>query len=301
MPRSRTRDLVELFGFAPTDLSDTASSFWELEACPFISAKCVKYNHDQTITYGTCSVSTSGKEIIICPNRLYAEGRLPIRKVAADAFGEGLPLYDFSQYLEVRGKGGKFVVALGQNSGREIKIGRSFSMDWVLALIEDKSLSEYVGIEVQSIDITGNYRDAWHGYKDLRSKPDATIPESEHGLNYANVHKRLIPQLIRKGVVYSKSKYVKRGLYFIIPDIVFSKFEEVVGTLTNLYVPQNDSITVHTYGLGPKVPAGQQRKLKLMRRIRFGLNEFSQKFISGPNLPSGEALDRVIIKLLGIR
>lgn len=44
-------------------------------------------------------------------------------------------------------------------------------MDWVLAHISEAKLVEYVGIEVQSIDITGNYRDAWHSYKNFTKIP----------------------------------------------------------------------------------------------------------------------------------
>jgi len=300
MPRARNRDLAEIFGYAPNDLSPTARYFWDLEACPFISKKCSKYNHDQTITYGTCSVRTKDKEIIICPNRLYAEDFLSIRNVVADAFGTNVPLFDFSEYLKKRKSIKKFVVALGQNSGREINVGRSLSMDWVLALIENKFLIEYTGIEVQSIDITGNYRDAWHAYKNLPSRPSAQIPESRHGLNWANVHKRLIPQLIRKGLVYSRSSYVKKGLYFILPDIVFKKFEGVVGDLNAIEFPNQKTITVQTYELAPTVPAGNQRQLKMVRQIRFGLDEFSEKFISGPNLPTGQELDEAVKRHLRI-
>ncbi|CAH1044724.1 hypothetical protein HPTD01_3202 [Halomonas sp. TD01] len=96
-------------------------------------------------------------------------------------------------------------------------------MDWVLAKVKNGKLQQYVGVEVQSIDITGNYRDSWHTYKNLNTSFSGDIPRSEHGLNWANVHKRLIPQLIRKGVVYSNSKLVPSGLYFIVPDIVYKK------------------------------------------------------------------------------
>ncbi|MBO8589981.1 restriction endonuclease, partial [Staphylococcus aureus] len=70
------------------------------------------------------------------------------------------------------------------------------------------------------------------------------LPTSQHGLNWANVHKRLIPQIIRKGVVYSRSNYVKKGLYFILPEIVYNKFEDVIGADIPLLKTQtNKSIT----------------------------------------------------------
>jgi hypothetical protein len=55
-------------------------------------------------------------------------------------------------------------------------------MDWVLAKIVDGSLAEYIGVEVQSIDITGNYRDAWYAARDRKTE----FPPSAHGLYTAS-------------------------------------------------------------------------------------------------------------------
>ena len=171
-------------------------------------------------------------------------------------------------------------------------------MDWVLAYIKDGALDEYVGIEVQSIDITGNYRDAWYAARDQKS----IIPASNHGLNWANVHKRLIPQIIRKSLVYSKSKLVKQGLYFIVPEPVYQRFEEIIGNDIPLVTKNGkDVITIHTYDLSNPVVPGSKRTLNQARTLKFKADEFSTRFISGPNLPSGESLDSKIREVLSCR
>ncbi|EGT4426045.1 restriction endonuclease, partial [Cronobacter sakazakii] len=48
------------------------------------------------------------------------------------------------------------------------------------------------------------------------------------------------------------------------------------------------------------VPNGQQRSLEQNRKIIFDLDEFSKRFTTGPNLPSGEDLDDVIKRALGV-
>lgn len=101
--------------------------------------------------------------------------------------------------------------------------------------------------------------------------------------------------------MYSRSNYVKKGLYFILPDIVYRKFEDVIGNDIPLLDYQNNkTITVYTYELSDKVPDGQQRALLQNRRITFDLDEFSKRFTTGPNLPSGEELDAVIKKAIGV-
>ena len=293
-----TRNLVELFGHSPEDISSKTRKLWNLGACPFTFQPCIKHNHDQTIVYGTCSVTSPFGDVVICPNRLYANNYESIKKVAKDAFGE-IQYFFYDEFIKSNSDNIECAVALGANSGKEVKIGRSLSMDWVLARIKNNKLIEYVGIEVQSIDITGNYRDAWHAYKNYSSNSNS-IPSSEHGLNWANVHKRLIPQIIRKGVVYSKSKYCKKGLYFVLPDIVYRKFEDVVGNdLQNISTPNSETLTVFTYKLTEKKVNGI-RNLALDRTIRFSLDEFANRFISGPNLPPATELDNTIKSILGV-
>ncbi len=300
MPRAKGKDLAEIFGHAPDDLTRSTRQLWQLGACPFVNLPCVKHNHDNTITYGTCSVrNTPGDEVIICPYRLYANNYGSIRSVSADAFGPDIKLYFYSDYIKHRRTLKDCVVALGTNSGKEVHAGRTLSMDWILARVRNGTLVEYTGVEVQSIDITGNYRDNWHAYNNLRKK-DAIIPASGHGLNWANVHKRLIPQLIRKGIIYSRSELVKKGLYFIVPDAVYAKFEGILGDIPTVDMPAQDTISVLTYSLGQPTTQGRMRSLVQKRVIRFSIKDFAERFISGANLPSGADLDSQVRARLSV-
>lgn len=294
------KDIVEIFGYSPDDLSPSCRSLWNLEACPFINKACVKTNHDKSIVYGTCSVTSPYGDCIICPNRLYANNYDSLRRVSTEVFGDAVEFFTYEEFIPVREENGTCVVALGHNSGKEVNLAGQLSMDWVLAKIQNGELVEYVGVEVQSIDITGNYRDCWYAYKNLKSTT-TSIPSSEHGMNWANVHKRLIPQLIRKGLIYSRSSLVNHGLYFILPDIVYKKFENIIGQdIRKKRSSAADILTVHTYGLSPETEAKNQRDLILVRNHKFTLSEFSKRFISGANLPSGDDLDAAVRRVLGL-
>ena len=133
---------------------------------PEVIVSIIRSIVESTVTYGTCSVTSPYGDCIICPNRLYVNNFETLRVVAEDAFG-AIPFYTYSEYVTNRGQLEPFVVALGMHSGHEINLNRSCSMDWVLAKVVDQQLVEYTGIEVQSIDITGNYRDTWYAYKNI--------------------------------------------------------------------------------------------------------------------------------------
>ncbi len=93
---------------------------------------------------------------------------------------------------------------------------------------------------------------------------------------------------------------MKKGLYFIVPEPVYQRFEEIIGSDIPVEARAGkDIITVYTYDLGPGVRPGNTRKLVLARTVRFQLDEFSMRFITGPNLPSGETLGDKIRMLLG--
>ncbi len=306
MPRSKGKDMCEIFGFTPDDLTSECRNYWAREICPFIGTKCTKYNHDKSLIYGVCSVVTSNQETIICPKRLYAESYKTLRDVCADAFGY-LPLYLVNEVktLElVKEKPNEFVVAFGQNSGREIQVGSSrnkLSMDWVLVRVVDGKAFEIAGVEVQSIDITNNYRTIWEAYRNLESNPNISIPVSTHGMNWANVHKRLIPQIIRKGQIYADSKLATKGMYFILPDTVYSRFEDIVGHTTPKALPGKGILSVFTYSLGKSVDRGKIRNLERTRIIRVSLEEFALNFISGGKIPGSsldEAVEQQVLNLL---
>jgi hypothetical protein len=81
MVQRPSKDIVEIFGYAPDDLSVASRSLWNLGACPFIEKPCTKTNHDQTITYGTCSVTSPYGDCIICPNRMYENKYASLKRV----------------------------------------------------------------------------------------------------------------------------------------------------------------------------------------------------------------------------
>lgn len=150
MPRAPGKDIAEIFGHAPDDLSTAARSLWTVNACPFVSGPCIKTNHDKTITYGVCSVrNLNGDEVITCPKRLYAGNYQVLRAIAADAFGAQTPFYMYDEFIRRRGNTGKMAVALGQHSGREVNLGAQLSVDWIIALLENAQLLDLVLVKVE--------------------------------------------------------------------------------------------------------------------------------------------------------
>jgi hypothetical protein len=310
MPRAPGRDIAELFGYSPDDLSQSASLAFERGMCPFSKQPCSKRDHSSGVVYGVCSVTNGSRadennDVIVCPQRLYADDYRVLKLVADEIWSNdyeqlvvGGTLDDLkSRALAVSNS----VVAFGYRSGKEVSAG-SMSMDWVLQRYSSDrrrlQASEFVGIEVQSIDITGNYRDPWAAYKRLKNGHHVpSIPNSEHGLNWANVHKRLIPQIIRKGNLYSRVPRA-RGFFFLTPDLVFQRFEGVLGTVAPANAPSRDTLSIITFELRGRTTPGSVRALAVKRRLHFRLSDVAAAFVSHVADEGPSELDRSLMSIL---
>jgi hypothetical protein len=108
MPRARGNDLCELFGYAPDDTSEQARRQWKSQNCPFVGNTCIKHSHPQEgrVVYGSCSVvnrtKNSIEEVIICPQRLYADGYECLRRVTWDALQAEPPLLMADEYSRLK-------------------------------------------------------------------------------------------------------------------------------------------------------------------------------------------------------
>lgn len=303
--RADGQDIVELFGYASDDVSVIAKQQFQRADCPFIQGKCSKTNHDKTLIYGTCSVTArkAKREVIICPKRLYADN-YRVLSDAANAVWGSIPLIAGGSVSELRNKGLAYTecaIAFGQNSGREVTINSNgkMSLDWVIQRYKQIGSNlvpqDYIGVEIQSIDTTMNYRENWQAYKKLKSgTPPNAIPNAAHGLNWANVHKRLIPQIIRKGNVYSFTKRCS-AFFFILPDIVYEQFEEVLGTIPEQSSPSRQNLSVLTYGLGTVSNAGEHRSLIHHRTKHHSLNDIAHAFVTNCGDTVSDELDEVLL------
>jgi len=221
--------IVEFFGFEP--LRPEARPFIADTRCPFTELGCIKPNH------GACSVrQTSGDAIICCPNRMYEGKYAALSEIAAEVFGPGSELVSA---VEARARSnsknltGNEVVAFGKGWGGELPLPRpkrsdggssgAYYVDWILAKIDASGhLEEFTALEVQTIDTTGSYKDQANAY--FAGKKFSGW--SKAGMNWENVNKRILPQLIYKGHVLRREAKCSKGLFFICPKQVYDKIRQ---------------------------------------------------------------------------
>ena len=161
---------------------------------------------------------------------MYAENYKMLSTIAEKAFRVNLNLYSGRLAVAKAKQENGAIAVFGHGWGGELPLpkrqGRgSYYVDWILARLDGAGeLVEFTAIEVQTIDTTGSYKNARSALIDRQ-----TIEKDTVGLNWENVSKRIIPQIIYKGQVLQREELCRSGLYFVCPKPVFDRVIERLG------------------------------------------------------------------------
>ncbi len=294
----------EFFGFRADDLSIRAREAAKKNVCPIIKELCWKTFRDKTIS-GVCTLKpiTSGP-VICCPIRLYAEDHRILRDISFKAFGNELELVPGRKaVMHAKTESKSCIAVFGRGWGGELRLpqksGRGgYFVDWVLAKLDKTGeLEEFIAVEVQSIDTTGNYRNGFAALKRRRE-----VVKTSAGLNWENVSKRILPQLIYKGQVLQREEQCRKGLFFVCPEPVFAHIVDRLGGQEGLihYVLQPASITFATYNfdLDAKFKDGQLVPLKQTKMHSTTVYKVQEAF-NNVTLPAENVYRHAILKALG--
>jgi Restriction endonuclease NotI len=285
-------NIIEFFGYDPHDNSPAAKQARKQKHCPILGSQCTKTLSDGEIS-GACTLKPKKSgPVICCPIRLYAKNYRILNEVVDVAFGTGIPLVPANKIT----KGGDCVAVFGKGWGKELRLparGKSggYFVDWVLAHVNAAgALVDFVAVEVQSIDTTGNYRAEREAY--LRGR--AFAGTSSAGFNWENVNKRILPQIIYKGHVLRQEPLCKKGLFFICPTPVYLKISERLGGALRRYPIQPGSLTMMWYDIGPAVATGQMRHLVCVGQHTTTIDQVALAFTAPSNLPPPQVYENAI-------
>jgi len=264
--------ISEFFGYRAEDKSEIALQTALKQQCPFLSSPCTKILSRDRTPAGVCAIRQKSKDspdVICCPIRIYADDYKMLRIVSQKAFGQSLGLYAGRAAVEKAKIDGGAIAVFGHGWGGELRLPQrkgtgSYFVDWVLARLNEKGeLVEFTAIEVQTIDTTGNYRDARAALLTNRKIAQDTV-----GLNWENVSKRIIPQLVYKGQVLQREELCRTGLFFVCPKAVYDRVINRLGGKEKIprFPPQPASIhfLAYDYQLSSETHDGVIRPLDVL-------------------------------------
>lgn len=295
--------VYDWFGYRFDDSSQAAAHAAATQTCPAVGGVCTKQDNP-----GGCAVESAQQRVIICPKRLYVDGHKFLREIANQAFGsfdlsreqDGLPALckgSLSKQVALT-KGKAQVGVFGHEWDGEIKLPPAkpgsrtrYSVDFTLVVVEKTGdLAAFVPVEVQALDTTGSYQASLAGLKNGRQQVRSTV-----GLNWENVNKRIIPQLITKGLMLQGEPLCTRGLFFVTPEPVYNKVMDRLGGVTHFRtIPQQaGSITFISYRYEP-AHQGQPIGLAPRPSVTISTTDMSMAFISPQYLPPAGSYGKLI-------
>lgn len=199
MPCNPETIIGEVLGRRAVKGADPAAEEYR---CPYLHSRCVKRSTNlPTEPYPVCTLwrrhegvpDPASDLIFVCPKRFYAVDFL--KEVINHCWPGEKPA--------------------NPRVAPEVKMAGFGNVDFVIADVKpDGEIAEFLSVELQAIDITGT---VFPAYQALRAGTDLDRKPT-YGLNWDNVYKRYITQLIRKGYFHHhwKSKIVA-----VIPDQVY--------------------------------------------------------------------------------
>jgi len=246
--------IYEFYGYGATDGSRKAKEAAASAVCPFLGTTCEKTLSDGIVS-GVCAIRpVKSGPVICCPIRLYADNYRVLNEIARRAFGSD---HDLVRGPQARARAVResrpLVAVFGQRWGGELRLPRktghgNYFVDWILALVsETGELQQFVAVEVQTMDTTGNYRSGRTALMDGRRE----MVHTSVGINWENVSKRIVPQLVYKGQVLQREQLCQRGLFFVCPEPVLKHILERLGGTLPRFPERKASITFLAYDYAP--------------------------------------------------
>lgn len=295
--------IAEFFGYAASDKSKIALTTASRKNCPFLGSFCIKTLAREKIISGVCAIrqKTEGSpNVICCPIRLYADNYKMLHLIAQKAFHQKLNLYAGRVAVEKAKEEGGAIAVFGKGWGGELRLPKrkgmgSYFVDWVLARLDGNGeLAELTAIEVQTIDTTGSYGKAQQVLAETRD-----IVSDTAGLNWENVSKRIIPQIIYKGQVLQREDLCRSGLYLVCPKPVYQRILDRLGGTEKLpkFPSQPASINFIAYDAIKEHRNGEITPLGIIEEHCTTVYKVQEAF-SSLNLPEGNVYKEAISKTL---
>lgn len=215
--------LAEVLGRPVGERFDPAASGF---LCPFVASPCTKRSAKLDEPYPVCTIRTRRQgNVCVCPKRFYA----------VDFLGEVVEYCWPASHPPAN-----------PQIAPEVQMKGFGNVDFVIADIdEDGDVAQFLSVELQAIDITGSVMpayQAWRAGKSLNKNP-------KYGLNWDNVYKRYITQLIRKGYFHH---HWGTKIVAVIQDVVYQYITERFEFMRSPNVSSsNINVIFMVYGFEP--------------------------------------------------
>jgi len=219
---------IEILGCPSIDMHEPVNADY---ICPFIGNKCIKRGHYTNDPFPVCSLwKHSGRgnkrgpsrPVIVCPKRFF---HADLIADILDHCWDGI--YDRKNIM----------------TAHEIKMGKAGNIDMVVCDTTDlPDINSFISVELQAVDITGSVSDAYTAH----INQSELLYTPKYNFNNANVFKRFVTQLIKKGYFHSTWR---KKVVAVVQDYLLEDIRSRVGIAPSDPKDEHTSIVFLSYAL----------------------------------------------------
>lgn len=239
--------VVELFGCSTSQLPSLGwGRVVRQQHCPYLDRQCIKTRKSESETaIGTCVLNygSESSPVVICPHRL-----LERQQIFTDCI-----------HLLTKHEPGHELHVVPE---RTIPGG---SIDYFLVSARDRTVRDFVGIELQTLDTTGTVwpeRQRFLRSHGIKVKDADVASEKPFGMNWKMTAKTILVQLHHKIETF---ECLNKHLVLVAQDCLVDYMRREF-SFSHLHEPTRlgDSMQFHVYGLQPR---GSDLGLQLRTRL----------------------------------
>jgi hypothetical protein len=190
--------------------------------CPFLSRTCVKQRKsDAAQTIGACTVGFQSNSLIICPHRFIAGDQIFHDCVDLLTSAGATPTYRIIPEVQIPGG----------------------NVDYFLVASNGDIITDYVGIEIQSLDTTGS-GGIWDARQDINA---GTLHSSySYGINWRMSAKTILMQMHHKSESFEG---LGKKLVLVVQAEFFAYMVREFSTTHLREASPEDSVHFHIYDI----------------------------------------------------
>ena len=271
MPFDPLEIVIEILGEPAATMRNPVNAGYQ---CPFINSVCVKRSHRVAGPYPVCTIRTGHRTadlICVCPKRFYG---IDLASDILKHCWPGTPPKNPTVVHEIKMKGFGYV-------------------DFVLADIDPatNTVGNFVSVELQAVDTTGSFEKAYSAV--LNSQTLDCRPA--YGINWANVRKRYITQLVTKGFFHH---HWKSRIVAVIQTSLYNSFRSHIH-FDELPITDESNIVFMLYSYQPVLGSGTgEQQLVLDRVVGTSHASLLTGVLYRQSPPRAEFCERILAKLL---
>ncbi len=266
--------IKELFGYSCTDKTQNWKAIVKGQHCPFTGKRCIKTRKSEPdVAIGTCTIEYSKFPvgIVTCPFRLIENNQI------------------FIDCLHL---------LTGHVSGNELHIVPEVNIPggnvdyFLVSAASNKHISDFVGIELQTVDTTGT---VWPERQVLLKElglldSNIDIESKSYGINWKMTAKTILVQLHHKIKTFET---LNRHLVLVVQDCLLDYIKgEFSFSHISDYAKLNDAMHFHAYVVKENKPS-----LNLALSQRYSTNSDGVSKLLGLNTNPNVDLDAIIKSL----